>query len=158
MAAWVISTYYYYAMSIPELGEANFTARQRFAPIVSRITGVPPDFLLDTIEKVGTLKDANDLITELSTNTYQERTGKLKFMDLFNLLASSWGGVNGRENVGVALEHLPTFIAMLFMGIADRSYRKTVITQRAESVERGNELKVFQDLVHSQVTEQYVIK
>lgn len=154
MALYVITAYYYYAMSIPELRQPG-ADREQFASIISRITSVPPDFVLDTIADVGPLENASDLIKEMSTNSRQQRTGVLKFGDLFALISTSWFGVNSRENVGVALEHLPTFIAMLYMAIADRSYRKTVITQRAESLARGNDLKVFTDLVFKAVSDQF---
>lgn len=156
MALYVITAYYYYAMSMPELGEENPDARQQFAPVISRITGVPPDFVMDIISEVGPLNNADDLIYAMSTKSRQERTGELKFKDLYLLLASSWFGNNARENVGVALEHLPTFIAMLYMAIGDRSYRKTIIMQRAETVARPHELKSYTDMVFSQVAQQYV--
>jgi hypothetical protein len=155
MALFVIGAYYYYAMCMPELQDANPESRQQFAPVVSRITGVPPDFVINTILEVGPLRNADDLAEAMSTKSYQERTGRLKFQDVYLLLSSSWFGTNARENVGVALEHPPTFIAMLYMAVGDRSYRKTVLSQRAETVARPHELKSFTDLVFRQVSEQY---
>lgn len=158
MAMFVISAYYFYAMCNYELQEADHTSRTEFAPIISRITGVPPDFVLDVIETVGPLKNASDLAHAMSTCSLQERTGVLKFGDLFLLLSNSWQGINKRENVGVALEHMPTYIAMVYMAIADRSYRQTVITQRVDSVARGNDVKIFTDLVFKLVNSQYIEK
>lgn len=158
MALYVITAYYFYAMCNYELRPADFNVRSQFSPIISRITGVPPDFVLDVIESVGKLENATDLIVAMSTKSRQARTGELKFTDLYLLLSNSWQGANARENVGVALEHLPTFIAMLYMGIADRSYRKTVITQRADTLARGQDLKIFTDLVFKMVNSQYIEK
>jgi hypothetical protein len=154
MALYVITAYYYYAMGMPELGEANQQLREQFAPVVSRITGVPPDFTIDVISEVGELNNVDDLIYAMSTRSRQERTGELKFKDLYLLLSTSFFA--RREDVGVALEHLPTFIAMLYMAVADRSYRKTVIMQRAETVARPHELKTFTDLTFNLVAQQYV--
>lgn len=154
MALYVITAYYYFAMSMPELGEANPEIRAQFAPVVSRITGVPPDFTIDVISEVGELNNVDDLAFAMSTKSRQERTGVLKFKDIFLLLANSFFA--RREDVGVALEHLPTYIAMLYMAIADRSYRKTVIMQRAETVARPNDLKSFTDLTFQLVAQQYV--
>lgn len=155
MALYVITAYYYYAMCMPELQEANVETRQQFAPVISRITGVPPDFVIDVITEVGSLKNGDDLAEAMSTRSRQERTGPLKYQDIYLLMSSSWFGVNARENVGVALEHLPTYIAMLYMAVGDRSYRKTVLTQRADTVSRPHELKAFTDLVFRQVAEHY---
>lgn len=153
-ATYVIAAYYYYAMLMPELGEANPDTREQFAPVVSRITGVPPDFVISVIADVGELNNVDDLVYALSTRSRQERTGELKFKDLFLLLANSF--FSRREDVGVALEHLPTYIAMLYTAVADRSYRKTVIMQRAETVARPHELKSFTDLTFGLVSQQYI--
>lgn len=158
MALFVISAYYFYAMCNYELQAEDITVRTQFVPIISRITGVPPDFVLDIIETVGPLRNASDLALELSTKSRQARTGTLKFTDLYLLVSNSWQGVNARENVGVALEHMPTYISMVYMAIADRSYRQTVITKRAETLARGQELKIFTDLVFKLVNSQYVEK
>jgi len=153
-ALYVISAFYYYAMLMPELGEANPDVRTQFAPVVSRITGVPPDFVVDVIVEVGELNNIDDLIYAMSTKSRQERTGELKFKDLYLLLSNSF--YNQRENVGVALEHLPTYIAMLYTAVGDRSYRKTVIMQRAEQVARPHELKSFLDMTFGLVSQQYL--
>lgn len=156
MAMYVICAFYFYAMCNPELARPS-EARERFSPIIARTTGVPIDTVLDVVEQIGKLETGRDLAHELSTNGRTIRMGTLKFEDLFALLASSWFGVNSRENVGVALEHVPTFVTMLYMGIAERSYRKTVITQRVDSVTRGSEQEVFVDLVAKAVTEQFTV-
>lgn len=156
MALWVICAYYYYAMCMPELMSSEGDARVEFASVISRITGVPPDFVINVISDVGPLRNADDLIGAMSTKSMQERTGPLNFRDLFSLLSNSWFGTNSRENVGVALESLPTFIAMLYMAISDRTLnRKTQIAQRADTVARPNELKIFADLVFRLVSDQY---
>jgi hypothetical protein len=154
MAMYVIAGYYYYAMCNDELRKPG-DMRVQMAPVVARVTGVPVETVLAVCDQLGKLENANDLAHELSTNANTIRMGNLKFTDLYLLLSNSWFGVNARENVGVALEHLPTYITMLYMALAERSYRKTVITQRAESITRGNDLKAFTDLVHRAVTDYY---
>lgn len=153
-ALYVITAYYYYSMLMPEIGEGGSEDRIRFAPVVSRISGVPPDFVIDIISEVGDLNNIDDLVFAMSTKSRQERTGELKFKDLYLLLSTSF--FSRREDVGVALEHLPTYIAMLYTAIADRSYRKTAIMQRAEQVARPHDLKSFTDMTFGLVSQQYL--
>jgi hypothetical protein len=147
----VICAYYYYGMisDSPELDEEE---RTRLAPFVSRVTMVPANQVLEIADRLQPMRNAGDLAVQLSTNGGTIRLGQLKFVDLFTLLASSWVGVNSRENVGVALEHIPTFIAMIYAALGDRSYRKTVMTKRAETVARPNDVKQFTDLVYRQIS------
>lgn len=158
MVLYVITAYYYYAMLNPELVEPDEETRISYANNISRVTGVPINYVLDTIADMGQLGSAEDLVTEIAKSARSVSVEKLNFSELYALLSSSWFGTNARENVGVALEHLPTYIAMLYMAVSDRSYRKSVITQRAESVSRGNDIKAFVDLVFNAVSQQFVME
>ena len=151
---YVIACCYYYAMIDPELREPS-PLRLKYVPLVSTITGVAVNRVYDLMDTLGSFNNANDLAQALAHDSGQIRTGDLKFADLFTLLSMSWFGVNARENIGVALEHPPTFIGILYSAIAERSFRKTVITQRAESAIRPNDLRIFTDLVEKSVMSQF---
>lgn len=159
MALRVISVLYYQAMLMPELRQPGHD-RVRFAPILARVSGIPIEFILNLIDPdiegtVGKLENATDLAIELSTKSRTLAMGTLKFADLHTLLKSTWYGTNHSDNVGMALEHLPTWIAILYTAVSDRSYRKSKITERAERVGRGNDIRNFIDLVGRSVAEQY---
>lgn len=159
MALRVISALYYQAMLSPELREPGHD-RVRFASIIARITSIPIDFVLNMVDPemqgtIGVLNNANDLAKELSSKARTLSMGELKFADLHTLLKASWFGTNAQENVGIALEHLPTWIAVLYTAVSDRSYRKSKITERAERAGRPNDIRNFIDLVGRNVTEQF---
>ncbi|MFO5979474.1 hypothetical protein ACLBSL_32845, partial [Klebsiella pneumoniae] len=65
-------------------------------------------------------------------------------------------GTASRENVGVALEHMPTYITLIYMALADRSYRKTVLSQKVEMVSRSDDASRFINLVNEAVSSQFV--
>lgn len=150
----IICAYYYYSRCDDEL-TTSAEARVQIASIVARVTRADLKTVLEVSESISQLKTADDLARSLTQDTGSIRMGELKFADLFTLVASSFVGVNYRENVGVALEHIPTFIAMVYTSLADRSYRKTTIARRAETTGRPNELRQFTDLVYRHVAEQF---
>lgn len=159
MALRVIASLYYQAMMAPELREPGHD-RIRFAPILARVSGIPIEFIMNMIDPdiegtVGSLNNANDLALELSTKARTLSMGTLKFADLHTLLKATWFGTNAADNVGIALEHLPTWIAILYTAVSDRSYRKSKITERAERVGRGNDIRNFIDLVGRSVADQF---
>lgn len=158
MILYVITAYYYYAMINPELIEPDEDTRVSYANSVSRVTGVPINYVLDTVAELGRLGNADELVAEIAKLGRSISIEKLKFSELYSLLSSSWFGTNARENVGVALEHLPTYIAMLYMSVADKSYRKSIINQRIETVARGNDVKTFADLVFNVVSDQFMME
>lgn len=50
---------------------------------------------------------------------------------LVNLLIASWFGTNAREMIAVALEHPPTWIALVYAAFTEKSYKNTVISKIA---------------------------
>ncbi len=156
--ALIISTYYYYAMINPELRGVNQEAREMFAINVSRVTGAVPDMIYLVLSELGPLSSILDLCTALSNNTGQQRTGEIKYQDLILLLTSSWFGINSRENVAISLEHLPTFISIVFMALTSGTHKKTVIAQRALTAGRPVEIKTFIESVFNVTSEKQVLK
>lgn len=154
-AIWVICAVYYFAMQDDELMEPG-QERDRLIPIISRLTYIPAGFITDVIDTLGSLRGAGDLAYEISTNGRSIRMGKLKFSDLQLLVSPSWFGTASRENVGVALEHMPTYITLIYMALADRSYRKTVLSQKVEMVSRSDDASRFINLVNEAVSSQFV--
>ncbi len=150
----VIVAYYYYTQLTPTR-EQSETDRHRLANQVSRIVSIPTPQILEIIEPVGALTDGAALASAIAEHGGSVRLSNIKFSDLFLLLASSWVGVNSRENVGVALEHIPTFIAMVYLGLGDRSYRKTLITRRAETAGRQIDHKQFLDQTYRLVESRF---
>jgi len=146
---------YYYFTQLNDTREQVEEERHRLANMVSRIVGAPVPTVLEAIDPVGALTDPKALTQAIADHSGNVRLANLKFTDLYMVLASSWIGVNSRENVGVALEHIPTFIAMVYMALGDRSYRKTVITRRAESSGRLNDQKQFVTQVYRLVESRF---
>lgn len=142
---------YYYLTQLQEDLTLTPESRQRYANLVSRITAVPTPLVLEIAEPLGDLNSAPALAEQLALHSGSLRLEEFKFTDLFLVLANSWVGVNARENVGVALEHMPTFIAMLYAALGERSYRKTILAARGESAGRVSDIKQFVDAVFRHV-------
>lgn len=151
----VITAYYYFGMSDNDIA-TNPEERVQLAPVVARLTQAPVNHVLEVAERLPVMQNADDLAKALSTQSGTIRMGQLGFKDLWTLMASSFVGVNARENVGVALEHAPTFIAMVYTALSERSYRNTVIMRRAETASnRKADLQQFVNLTYRQIAEQF---
>lgn len=123
---------YYYFLLLSEHPEKDHQQRDWYAKRISRITHVPVQQTLEILDRLPLMRNGGDLTQGLQEGSSSLRLKNMRFADLYAVLIMSWVGVNARENVGVALEHLPTFIAMVYSGLQERSYRKTVIATRAE--------------------------
>ncbi|MNF25392.1 hypothetical protein D3C87_1129390 [compost metagenome] len=146
--------YYFLGMSDDDIA-TDAEARMQMANIVQRVTKAELRLVMEVADTIKSLKTFDDLARTVSEDLGTIRMGKLKYPDIWTLVAGSFSGVNYRENVGVALEHLPTFIAMVYCALEDRSYRKSVIFLRAKSAGSERDHKTFTDLVYREVAEQF---
>lgn len=156
----VIACLYYQAMINPELRVPG-EDRLAFAPIIARLTYVPLNIVMDLLDEdvegsIGKLENANDLAIQVSSKSRALSMGSLKFADLHHLLRTTWFGTNSVELVGMSLEHLPTWLAVLYTAVSDKSFRKSKITEIAEKVGRGNLIRNFIDLVNIAVAKEYI--
>lgn len=142
---------YYYRTQLSEDRELDLERRRWEAVGIGRAIHVPATKVLELGEQLTALKTPDELAAAIALHGGSVRLEKIKFADLFALLSASWVGVNSRENVGVALEHVPTYIAMLYAALGERSYRKTVIATRAQTVARQTELQTFVYQVYNMV-------
>lgn len=138
----VIAAYYYHTQVTPDRSLSPQEMHQ-LANQVGRQANVPTPTVLVIADELRTLTDGNALAQALRDHANSIRLSHLEFSDLFAILSASWVGVSARENVGVALEHLPTFIAMVYTGLYERSYRKSMIARRAETVGRQRDRDEF---------------
>jgi hypothetical protein len=152
----VFVAYYYYQLFASN-GEKDWgeTTIQAMANTVSSVTSVPATSVMDVMASVGSLHTIDRLVEALANNSGSLRLKTLNYTGFYVILSTSWIGVHSRENIGVALEHPPTLIALLYTAAAERSFRKTLLSKRMETVGRASELDQFSKYVYQLVESKF---
>lgn len=151
----VFVAYYYYQRFVATdevWGEETLNA---MANTVGSVTSIPVPTVMDIINSVGSLHTIDHLIDALVNHTGSLRLKTLNYTGFYIILSTSWVGVHSRENVGVALEHPPTLIALLYTAAAEKSFRKTLLSKRMETTGRANELDQFARYVYQLVESKF---
>lgn len=107
---------------------------------ISRSIGFPvPDVLAitETMPPINTIQQFTDVVGEIGQSV---RLSKLNPGLVYTMLGGIWFGANANENTAVGLEHPPTFAAMLYMTTVNRSYKKSILGQMIQRVDRRGEL------------------
>lgn len=140
----IISAFYYINLFFDGIG-SDENDLLKHAKRISRSINVPIIDVLELIKELGDIKDINSYIRALVFHGNSIRLEKLGAGDLYTMMGGMWWGSNNIENSAVALEHPPTFVAMLYMAISDRSYRKTILSQLADRVgdRKGESAKIL---------------
>lgn len=136
----IVSLYYFQLIQGEVIPTEEMPA---YASRISAVTGLPRDVVVGKLATVGKLTDIEVMCAAIREHTENVRLKDLTFATLYLVLSTSWIGTHSRENVGVALEHAPTLLALLYMAVSEKSFRKTIISQRIENAGRPSELNDF---------------
>lgn len=135
-----IVAYYYYCLHCEE---SKFDSRrvEVFTIKISRILGIPYQKLDTWLRPIGYLANLDDLCSALAKHGVSASLRRLDKRIFWTLTSTSWfGSSEVREQLAVALEYPPMFVAMIYSSCAgEKQYRKAWLTQLIER--EGRSLK-----------------
>lgn len=115
--------------------DSVFTSEQeqlKMVRLCSKASYASVDRVLEVISANPTMGNIKDLCEAISRTTDNPRLQDLNAGLLVNAIHTSWMGNNGREIAAVSLEHVPTFVMMVYSAFTERSYKKTPLGKIAE--------------------------
>lgn len=129
----IISSVYYQSLFMEE-DTFDEATKQKMAVHTINATQAPSDLVfgvLDNVTRIHDIKDYCELVKTVSENI---RLKDFNLAALLTILRNSWYGTNAKEIVSVALEHPPTWIAVVYVALSERTYRNSLIYKIAERV------------------------
>ena len=123
-----VALHYYYCLFLDK-EELNVQDISVLCNLSAKIIRTERD-ALETL--FGNLPFANTM--EGFIKNIQDYVGNIRLRDfsvaaLLTVTSNLWYAVNGRDITAIALEHPPTWIAMVFSALTDRSFKKTILAQ-----------------------------
>lgn len=104
------------------------TFKHRCATVIARANYVKYEQARELIDRIeNPITNAAELMLAINTHGDNMRLDKLDRGFLYTTIGSSWTGTNSRELCHTALEHPPTFLAMLAQGLLERGWKHTGI-------------------------------
>ena len=95
-------------------------------------TKAPSDLVKEVVDKIKPFKDIHDWCEQLNTVLENVRFTKFNAAVLLNAISTSWYGQNAKEILAVSLEHPPTWCAMVYTALKQRTYKNSMVYQVAE--------------------------
>lgn len=133
----------YYACMFRPAGEIDERELQKIALKVARATRIPADVVFDHAGALRYMDGPQDLVDVIKEVLNNKRAENLNVPLLFAIVGGGWFGLNQKETMAVALEHIPTFLGMVYMSLLDRSYRNSGIAKIVQASDRNNAGKSF---------------
>lgn len=109
-----------------------------------------PEDLLDEVFLQKELMTTLDGFGEACFNvTNNVRLKNLDYNVLVSIFSMTWFGLNAKETILLALEHPPTWVALVFACLTNRSFKNSALAKTVEQKDRRNAGSDFlTDLVH----------
>ena len=150
----VLATYFYFGqfdtqLLIPE-NEIN-----RYAMRISRVTSINTAEVLQILDRLVTdtdhhphqyprLRNLDDLVAAIKKTSPNPRLESLNVGLLLSATVGGWWGPAASEIMAVGLEYPPTWLALVYTALQDRSFNGARFTKLVQQVDRRDLGKQFQ--------------
>lgn len=117
--------------------------KDKIAARVARVAGVPVADVYALMDQVAPMQTVTDFCSSVKTAVASPRMDSLSVPFLYGALSGGWFGANARETLPIALEHPPTFIALVYASLTNRTYFKSEFAQLVINCDKQNAGKVL---------------
>lgn len=131
-----------YNSNFSDATDLDETDKVRAAGSLGRDLGIDVKEILTVMDKYPVLPSI-DAFCRAAGDVVGVRLQELNRGVLYASLGGSWFGYNFKEILAVALEHPPTWLAIVYTAGSDRSYRNTGLMRLFERVSRGGADQLF---------------
>lgn len=120
-----VTLFYYYSLFRDT--EFSDTDKINISKKLSQVSYIPITNSMELLEDINYMSGVGDYIDTVKTVLATPRIENLNVGLLFSMLSNSWFGLNAKEVIAVAVEHPPTFIAIMTTALESRSYKKSYL-------------------------------
>jgi len=148
----IISSFYYQSL-FTEFNTFLEEDRQKMATMIIKATRAPAKMVFEVTDKITKISNMSEFCLTCQAILENPRIESFNSGLLITILGNSWFGMNAKETLAVALEHPPTWIALVYAAFTERTYKKALLSRISERF-AGNKggadfMKAFTGLLSS---------
>ena len=126
----IVAYYFYYSLFSND--EMSGEEQDKIALHVIKALKTPSPVVYEVFDKAGDLKSMDDLCEAIKRVCDNRRLDDFNPGILLTIISNSWYGLYSREILSVCLEHPPTFCAMVYASVTERTFKNYLISRIAE--------------------------
>lgn len=134
--------------------ELSGEEKNRLAGVVARATRASAEDVFKLLDAAPVIADVKAFVGAAQELGSEVRLKNLSAGLLYEIIGGTWYGLNAREVIAVAVEHPPTWIAVLLAAYNERSFKNSQITKITERPSNrdngGNFLRSVLTLIQQQ--------
>lgn len=149
----ILACYFYFGQFEQD---REITEREilRFVPRIARLTANPADYVLSVLDTLAVekdegpktypvLQDLDQFVDACKRVSPNPRLHTLNTGLLLSAIAGGWYGPAARETVAIGLEYPPTWIALIYTALQDRTFNGALFTKLVQRVDKRDMGKQF---------------
>lgn len=152
-----IIAHLYYQMLFHDGNELTSERKDKFSLHTMRATKAPGNLINDVIDKIESLGNIHDLCESIKKVLDNVRLNDFSAAMLITITGTSWYGINPKELLSVALEHPPTWCAIVHSAMTERSFKKSQIALVTERFARSRGIEEYTHAM-SLIRDQYITR
>lgn len=126
----------YYSSLFTDAVSIDENEKRRLAAAISRNLRVQQSDVMEVIEEMPIVHDLAGFCEAAATTVDPVRLVEMNPGVLIAILGGTWYNANSRELIGVALEHPPTWLAIILAAYNERTFKNSQIARIAERCDR----------------------
>lgn len=154
----IITSFYYQTLFYDTSDFSSEELKEKMAVHTIKATKAPATLVMDIFDKISDKKIANveDYCSLVSSTLENVRLNNFNLAMLLTIVKNSWYGTNAKEVISVAVEHPPTWCAVVYTALSERTYKTSMIFKIAERFgKRGAAdefLRSYSDMMRSYIS------
>lgn len=131
----IISAFHYYCLFESE--DLDESEKNRLMGRIARELHIPAQKVVEVLADIDHIDGIPDLCNTIKSSLGTVRLDEFTPGILCELVRSCWFGTDSYEHVVVGLEHIPTWLCIIYSCLTQTSYKRTGITQILDRVAKG---------------------
>lgn len=127
----IVASFYYQSL-FSENTVFDEDSKQKMAIHTIKATKAQPELVFQVFDKIGEIKGIEDFCKNVISVTENIRLEKFNLALLLTIVKNSWYGTNAKEIITVALEHPPTWLAVVYTALQEKTFKSSMIYRVAE--------------------------
>ena len=153
-----IAAHFYYQTLFYEATKFDEEARETMATHTIKATKAPSELVFQIYDKMKEISNIEDFCLNLQTVTENVRLKDFGIGGLLTIVRGIWGATNSKEIISVSLEHPPTWIAMVFSALTERTFKNSPLAKMAETYGKRGASDEFEKNYRSIMAENTILQ
>ena len=143
----IIAAYYYLGLFQPSTQDAYSNDRpddrQRMFVMIARAMRTTPDTVESIIGEAPAPININEFVQLVHERVDNTRIRQISVPLLYTIQKSSWFSSADQEMVSVAMEHVPTWVTLVYNGLNEKLFTRTYLSKLLLKLDRNSAGKNF---------------